>query len=72
MRTQIDKSGSFKESSVLSRAAAEGLSQMMKAMEELDAPQNMPETLDPAVWERFCLARRTKVESEQKVGKSAQ
>ncbi|MCI4376303.1 hypothetical protein PGIGA_G00187010 [Pangasianodon gigas] len=67
MRTQTDKTGSFKESPMLSRAAAEGLSQMMKAMEELDAPQNMPEGLDPAVWERFCLARRTKVESEQKV-----
>ncbi len=40
---------------------------MMKAMEELDAPENMPEGLDPFVWERFCLARRAKVESEQKV-----
>ncbi|XP_058242609.1 cilia- and flagella-associated protein 43 isoform X1 [Hemibagrus wyckioides] len=67
MRRQIDKTGSLKESPVLSQAATEGLSQIMKAMEELDAPQNMPEGLDPAVWERFCLARRTKVESEQKV-----
>lgn len=67
MRTQTDKAGLFKESPVLSRAVAEGLSQMMKAMEELDVPQNMPEGLDPAVWERLCLARRKKVESEQKV-----
>ncbi|XP_058242612.1 cilia- and flagella-associated protein 43-like isoform X2 [Hemibagrus wyckioides] len=67
MRALTDKAGSLKESPVLSQAATEGLSQIMKAMEELDAPQNMPEGLDPAVWERFCLARRTKVESEQKV-----
>ncbi|KAF4090507.1 hypothetical protein AMELA_G00052090 [Ameiurus melas] len=67
MRTQTDTDSLFKESPVLSRAAAEGLLQMMKAMEELDAPQNMPEGLDPIVWERFCLARRTKMESEQKV-----
>ncbi|XP_046727641.1 cilia- and flagella-associated protein 43 [Silurus meridionalis] len=67
MRTQTDKIGSFKESAVLNRVAAGGLSQIMKAMEELDAAQNMPEGLDPAVWVRFCLARRTKVESEQKV-----
>lgn len=69
MRTQTDKTGLFKESPVLSRTAAEGLSQIMKAMEELDAPQNMPEGLDPAVWEKFCLARRKKVGSEQKVRK---
>ncbi|XP_060780955.1 cilia- and flagella-associated protein 43 [Neoarius graeffei] len=67
IRTQTGKTGSFKDSLMMSRAAAEGLSQIMKAMEELDAPQNMPEGLDPAMWERFCLARRTKVESEQKV-----
>ncbi|KAK3553991.1 hypothetical protein QTP70_019034 [Hemibagrus guttatus] len=67
MRTQIDKTGSFKESPLSSRTATEGLSQIMKAMEELDAPQNMPEGLDPVVWERFCLTRRIKVESEQKV-----
>lgn len=40
---------------------------MPKAVEELDAPENMLEGLDPVVWERFCLARRAKVESEQKV-----
>lgn len=40
---------------------------MLKAMGELDAPENMPEGLSPSVWERFCLVRRTKVESEHKV-----
>lgn len=36
-------------------------------MEELDAPENTPKCLSPAVWEKFCLFRRTKVESEHKV-----
>ncbi|KAM9477072.1 cilia- and flagella-associated protein 43 [Clarias gariepinus] len=67
IRTQTDKTSLFKESSVLSQIATEGTSQVMKAMMQLDAPQNMPEGLDPAVWERFCLSRRTKVESEQKI-----
>ncbi|XP_060727401.1 cilia- and flagella-associated protein 43 [Tachysurus vachellii] len=71
IRTQSDKTELLKDSHVLSQAATEGPSKMVKAMEELDSPQNMPEVLDPVVWERFCLARRTKVESEQKVKKKA-
>ncbi|KAF5901569.1 cilia- and flagella-associated protein 43, partial [Clarias magur] len=67
MRTQTDKTSLFKESSVLTQIGTEGTSQMMKAMVQLDAPQNMPEGLDPAVWQRFCLSRRAKVESEQKI-----
>ncbi|XP_072534295.1 cilia- and flagella-associated protein 43 isoform X2 [Salminus brasiliensis] len=67
IRTQIDSTSPFKERPLSGRAAAEGLSQMMKAMEELDALENMPEGLDSAVWERFCLARKAKVESEQQV-----
>uniref|UniRef100_A0A8C7L493 Cilia- and flagella-associated protein 43 n=1 Tax=Oncorhynchus kisutch TaxID=8019 RepID=A0A8C7L493_ONCKI len=57
----------FKERPLPGPVAAEGLCQMMKAMEELDAPENIPESLDVSVWERFCLARRAKVESEQQV-----
>ncbi|KAL4625031.1 cilia- and flagella-associated protein 43 [Arapaima gigas] len=52
-------------------AASEGLDHLKKAIEELNAPENMPEGLDPAVWERFCQARRTKVDSEQKVKQKA-
>ncbi|XP_062851720.1 cilia- and flagella-associated protein 43 [Trichomycterus rosablanca] len=66
IRTQTDYISPSTEP-VLGRAAAEGLSQMMKAMEELDAPENMPEGVDQDVWDRFCLARRIKVESEQQV-----
>lgn len=43
------------------------LADLLQAMEELDAPENTPKCLSPAVWERFCLFRRTKVESEHKV-----
>ena len=70
IRTQAENSTSpFKERSgpESGRAVAEGLCQMMKAMEELDTPENMPDGLDPSVWERFCLTRRAKVESEQQV-----
>ncbi|GAA6112212.1 cilia- and flagella-associated protein 43-like, partial [Tachysurus ichikawai] len=71
-RTKTTKKGLFKDSPVLSQAATEGPSQRVKTLEELDLPENMPEGLDPVVWQRFCLARRTKVESEQKVKKNAQ
>ncbi|KAK2896717.1 hypothetical protein Q8A67_011205 [Cirrhinus molitorella] len=65
MKTQTENS-QFKDGALLGTAPSDGLSLMMKAMEELDAPENMPEGLDTVVWERFCLARRAKVESEQK------
>lgn len=51
----------------LGTAASEGLALMIKAMKDLDAPKNMPDGLDPVVWERFCLARQAKVESEHLV-----
>ncbi|XP_031410356.1 cilia- and flagella-associated protein 43-like isoform X2 [Meleagris gallopavo] len=38
-----------------------------KAMDELDNPENMPNGLDPSIWENFCLARRNKFKSEQLV-----
>ncbi|XP_042289784.1 cilia- and flagella-associated protein 43 isoform X1 [Thunnus maccoyii] len=68
MRTQIDNNQNpFKEQSLCGSLAPDGLGKMMMAMEELDAQENMPEGLNPVIWERFCLVRRTKVESEQKV-----
>lgn len=41
--------------------------QLMKAMDDLDNINNMPEGLDPSVWDHFCVTRRAKVENEQKV-----
>lgn len=40
---------------------------LMKAMDELDSPEHRPDGLDLSVWERFCLARRNKMESEELV-----
>ncbi|XP_054455755.1 cilia- and flagella-associated protein 43 [Anoplopoma fimbria] len=68
MRTQTDNSSNlFKEQRLCSSLAPDALGKMLKAMEELDAPENMPEYVSPQIWERFCLVRRAKVESEQKV-----
>ncbi|XP_076829896.1 cilia- and flagella-associated protein 43 isoform X2 [Brachyhypopomus gauderio] len=67
MRMETESSSPLKECPASGRAAAEGLSLILKAMEELDTPDNMPDDLDVAVWERFCLARRAKVESEHQV-----
>lgn len=68
MRTQTDSSlNPFKEQRLCGSMAPDGFSKMLKAMEELDAPENMPEGLNPSVWEKFCLVRRAKVESEQQV-----
>ncbi|XP_025129571.2 cilia- and flagella-associated protein 43 isoform X2 [Bubalus bubalis] len=45
--------------------------QLMKAMDDLDSTNNMPEGLDTSVWEHFCMTRRAKVENEQKVKQKA-
>ncbi|XP_061824300.1 cilia- and flagella-associated protein 43 [Nerophis lumbriciformis] len=37
------------------------------AMEELDAPKNMPEGVNATVWEKFCLVRKNKIDSEQNI-----
>ncbi|XP_030297865.1 cilia- and flagella-associated protein 43 isoform X2 [Sparus aurata] len=68
IRTQSDhNSNPLKEQRLCGSLAPDALSNMLKAMEELDAPQNMPEGLNPSIWENFCFVRKTKVESEHKV-----
>ncbi len=68
MRTQTEKnSNPFKEQRLCGSQDPDALGKMLKAMEELDAPENKPEGLNTAIWERFCLVRKTKVEIEQKV-----
>ncbi|XP_061915201.1 cilia- and flagella-associated protein 43 isoform X2 [Entelurus aequoreus] len=37
------------------------------AMEELDAPKNMPEGANATVWEKFCHVRKTKIDSEHNI-----
>ncbi|XP_037639094.1 cilia- and flagella-associated protein 43 isoform X1 [Sebastes umbrosus] len=68
MRTQTDPtSNPFKEQRLCGSLAPDALEKMLKAVEELDAPENIPKGLSPLIWERFCLIRRAKAESEQKV-----
>ncbi|XP_030603266.1 cilia- and flagella-associated protein 43 isoform X2 [Archocentrus centrarchus] len=68
MRTQTDNnSNTLKEHGLCGSLGPDVLSTLLRAMEALDAPENMPEGLNPAAWDRLCLVRRTKVESEQKV-----
>ncbi|KFZ54451.1 WD repeat-containing protein 96, partial [Antrostomus carolinensis] len=45
----------------------DALTHLMKAMDELDSPEHMPDGLDPSIWKHFCLARRNKMESEELV-----
>ncbi|XP_023282389.1 cilia- and flagella-associated protein 43 [Seriola lalandi dorsalis] len=68
MRTQTDNNSNLlKEQHPSGSLAPDVLGKILKAMEELDAPENIPEGLNPSIWDRFCLVRRAKVESEQKV-----
>ncbi|KFQ28493.1 WD repeat-containing protein 96, partial [Merops nubicus] len=52
-------------------ASAEGykdaVALLMKAMDELDGPEHMPNGLDLSIWKHFCLARRNKMKSEELV-----
>ncbi|TNN81819.1 Cilia- and flagella-associated protein 43 [Liparis tanakae] len=68
MRTQTDNSSNqSKAQRLCGSLAPDALVKMLKAMEELDAPENTPEGASPQIWEKFCLVRRAKVESEHKV-----
>ncbi|XP_055976813.1 cilia- and flagella-associated protein 43 [Sorex fumeus] len=53
------------------KLAQESFALLMKAMDDLDNFNNMPEGLDFEVWSHFCMVRRTKVENEQKVKQKA-
>ncbi|KAL4699216.1 hypothetical protein H8959_011873 [Pygathrix nigripes] len=53
------------------KLSKDAFAQIMKAMDELDSISNMPEGLNPLVWNHFCMTRRAKVENEQKVKQKA-
>ncbi|XP_067995516.1 cilia- and flagella-associated protein 43 isoform X1 [Melanerpes formicivorus] len=63
----LDTANPYRDCSVSVEDYTEALSLLMKAMDELDSPEHMPDGLDQSVWERFCLARRNKIESEELV-----
>ncbi|XP_050755078.1 cilia- and flagella-associated protein 43 [Gymnogyps californianus] len=50
----------------------DALTLLVKAMDELDSPEHMPNGLDLSIWEHFCLARRNKMENEELVKCKAQ
>ncbi|XP_070541265.1 cilia- and flagella-associated protein 43-like isoform X2 [Ptychodera flava] len=47
------------------------LSNLLKGLTELDDESHMPEGVELSVWERMCLARKNKLESEQNVKQKA-
>uniref|UniRef100_A0A673SW44 Cilia- and flagella-associated protein 43 n=1 Tax=Suricata suricatta TaxID=37032 RepID=A0A673SW44_SURSU len=61
----------FGERSESGKLNKDAFAQLMKAMDDLDNISNMPESLDPLVWDHFCRTRRAKVENEQKVKQKA-
>ncbi|KAG9490759.1 hypothetical protein GDO78_006209 [Eleutherodactylus coqui] len=71
LRTQIESEAPFGDRPGSAKAQNDSIVQLMKAMDELDAPEHMPEGLELPVWERFCLARRSKMEYEQQVKRKA-
>lgn len=60
-------SNEFKEHRLHGSLFPDALSQVLKGTEELDSLKYMPEGLDLSTWDRLCLLRRAKVESEQQV-----
>ncbi|KAM5172544.1 cilia- and flagella-associated protein 43 [Mantella aurantiaca] len=72
LRIQTENEAPFGDRPASGKTYSDSIGQMMKAMDELDAPEHMPEGLELPVWERFCLARRSKMEYEQQVKRKAQ
>ncbi|KAM4730166.1 cilia- and flagella-associated protein 43 [Anableps anableps] len=68
LRAQTEHASNlFKQHGPNSFQAPDGLSQMLTAMAEMDAPENMPKGLSPFIWEKFCVVRKAKVESEHRM-----
>lgn len=65
----LDSANPYGDSSGSAEDYKGALTLLMKAMDELDSPEHMPNGLDPSIWEHFCLARRNKMESEELVCK---
>nr|XP_056705780.1 cilia- and flagella-associated protein 43 [Euleptes europaea] len=53
------------------KAFQDAYAHLMKAIDEMDELENKPEGLDHNIWERFCVSRRAKVESEQQIKQKA-
>ncbi|XP_026560498.1 cilia- and flagella-associated protein 43 [Pseudonaja textilis] len=71
MKVQTDTANPYGERPGSAKMYQDALAHLMKAIDEMDNPENRPEGLDVINWERFCVARRAKVESEQQVKQKA-
>ncbi|NXN32215.1 CFA43 protein, partial [Nycticryphes semicollaris] len=69
--TLLDTTNPYRGSSGSAEDYKGALTLLLKAMDELDSPEHMPNGLDPSIWEHFCLARRNKMESEKLVKQKA-
>ncbi|XP_071668229.1 cilia- and flagella-associated protein 43 isoform X3 [Patagioenas fasciata] len=66
-RKLLDSANPYRDCSNSAEDYKDALTTLMKAMDELDSPEHMPNGLDPSIWENFCLARRNRMESEELV-----
>lgn len=67
MKVQTDTANPYGERPGSAKMYQDALAHLMKAIDEMDNPENRPEGLDIINWERFCASRRAKVDSEQQV-----
>uniref|UniRef100_A0A670I0J7 Cilia- and flagella-associated protein 43 n=1 Tax=Podarcis muralis TaxID=64176 RepID=A0A670I0J7_PODMU len=70
-KVPADSANPYGERPGSAEALKAALAHLMKGIDEMDEPENKPEGLDLPNWERFCEARRAKVESEQMVKQKA-
>ncbi|XP_066477233.1 cilia- and flagella-associated protein 43 [Tiliqua scincoides] len=70
-KVHVDAANPYGDRPGSAKAHQDALAHLMKSIDDMDEPENRPEGLDLASWERFCAARRTKIESEQMVKQKA-
>ncbi|XP_034989894.2 cilia- and flagella-associated protein 43 isoform X2 [Zootoca vivipara] len=71
VKVPVDSANPYGERPGSAEALKAALAHLMKGIDEMDEPENRPEGVDLPNWERFCEARRAKVESEQMVKQKA-
>lgn len=68
MRAQTENTSSLlKERPLSGSLVPDACSQMLTSMDNLDPLKGMPEGVTLAIWDKFCLLRKAKVESELQV-----
>uniref|UniRef100_A0ABM5G1Z5 Cilia- and flagella-associated protein 43 n=1 Tax=Pogona vitticeps TaxID=103695 RepID=A0ABM5G1Z5_9SAUR len=70
-KVQADAANPYGDRPGSAKVYQDALAHLMKAIDEMDDPENRPEGLDLASWEHFCATRRAKVESEQQMKQKA-